>query len=152
MSANTATEWTILNGAHEALRTAVRGVAAEDWDRPTPCSEWTVTQVLQHAAGDQIGFAAFITGGTGAVREPVRAFRQAGRLSPVVAEEAMKASAEAWATVDRDAQEVSVPGRPARCPPNSGSAPAPSTPRSTPGTSPSPPVSPRRSPRSSPGS
>ena len=116
MSANTATEWTILNGAHEALRTAVRGVAAEDWDRPTPCSEWTVTQVLQHAAGDQIGFAAFITGGPGPSENP---FAPSGKLdgSPlVVAEEAMKASAEAWATVDRDAQEVSVPVPPGKMP------------------------------------
>jgi uncharacterized protein (TIGR03086 family) len=116
MSANTATEWTILNGAHEALRTAVLGVAAEDWDRPTPCSDWTATQVLQHAAGDQIGFAAFITGGPGPSENP---FAPSGKLdgSPlVVAEEAMKASAEAWATVDRDAQEVSVPVPPGKMP------------------------------------
>jgi uncharacterized protein (TIGR03086 family) len=116
MSANTATEWTILNGAHEALRTAVRGVAAGDWGRSTPCSEWTVTQVLQHAAGDQIGFASFITGGPGPSENP---FAPSGKLddSPlVVAEEAMKASAEAWATVDRDAQEVSVPVPPGKMP------------------------------------
>ena len=75
-----------------------------------------MTQVLQHAAGDQIGFASFITGGPGPSENP---FAPSGKLddSPlVVAEEAMKASAEAWATVDRDAQEVSVPVPPGKMP------------------------------------
>ncbi|MER5324131.1 TIGR03086 family metal-binding protein [Streptosporangium roseum] len=114
MNDNTATEWTVLNDAHEALRTAVRGVAAGDWDRPTPCAEWNVTQVLQHAAGDQLGFAAFITGGPGPSEDP---FAPSGTLSAspsAVAEEAMKASADAWATVGKDDQEVAVPVPPGK--------------------------------------
>jgi uncharacterized protein (TIGR03086 family) len=109
MSENTATEWTILNEAHEALRTSVRGVAAEDWSRPTPCAEWNVTQVLQHAAGDQIAYAAFLTGGPGPSENP---FAPSGKLdaSPeTTAEEAMKATTEAWATIGKDVQEVTVP-------------------------------------------
>ncbi|MGI5493470.1 TIGR03086 family metal-binding protein [Microtetraspora malaysiensis] len=104
-----ATSWIVLDDAHEALRGAVRGVAAEDWNLPTPCSQWNVTQVLQHAAGDQIGFAAFITGGPMPTDDP---FSPSGTLaaSPeTVAEEAMKASADAWATIGEDVQEVSVP-------------------------------------------
>ncbi|MFF0249475.1 maleylpyruvate isomerase N-terminal domain-containing protein [Streptosporangium sandarakinum] len=73
-----ATMWTVLAEAHRALRDAVRGVAAGGWDRPTPCAEWNVTQVLQHAAGDQIGFASFITGGPGPAENP---FAPSGRLA-----------------------------------------------------------------------
>ena len=35
------------------LRAAVAGVPADGWQRPTPCTEWNVAQVLQHAALDQ---------------------------------------------------------------------------------------------------
>ncbi|MEU6737780.1 TIGR03086 family metal-binding protein [Streptosporangium sandarakinum] len=115
MNENT-TVWTVLAESHRALRDAVRGVAAEDWDRPTPCAEWNVTQVLQHAAGDQIGFASFITGGPGPAENP---FAPSGRLaaSPeTVAEEAMRASADAWATVGEDEQEVPVPVPPNKLP------------------------------------
>lgn len=111
------TNWTILNESHEALRTVVNGVAAGDWDKPSPCAGWTVTQVLQHAAGDQIAYASFLTGGPMPAENP---FAPSGQLSDSpeeVAEQALKASAEAWATVDPDAAEVSVP-----VPPNTMSA------------------------------
>src|SRR6185312_12921311 len=116
MSGNTTTEWAVLDEAHEALRSAVRGVAAQDWDLPTPCAQWNVTQVLQHAAGDQIGFAAAITGGPGPSEDP---FAPSGTLdgSPqAVAEEAMGAAAAAWATVGADVQAVPVPVPPGTLP------------------------------------
>lgn len=112
MSENT---WTVLNEAHAALRTVVAGVG--DWDVPTPCVQWTATQVLQHAAGDQIGFASAITGQPGPTWNP---FDPSGRLdeSPVsYLETALGASADAWATVAPDTQEVPVP-----VPPNKMSA------------------------------
>ena len=56
------TSWAILDSAHAALRAAVRDVPAEPGTRPTPCAEWNVTQVLQHAAGDQLGYASALTG------------------------------------------------------------------------------------------
>lgn len=111
------TEWIVLDQAHQALRNVVAGVPADGWQLPTPCSEWNVTQVLQHAAGDQIGYAAFLTGGPGPSEDP---FAPSGTLSASaeeVAEAAMRASAEAWAGVAADAQEVSVP-----IPPNKLSA------------------------------
>jgi uncharacterized protein (TIGR03086 family) len=110
------TTWTVLDQAHTALRHVVRGVADGDWDLPTPCTEWSVTQVLQHAAGDQIGFAAAITGGPGPAENP---FAPSGRIdgSPVaVAEEAMAAAAAAWATVDPGASAVAVPVPPGSLP------------------------------------
>ena len=48
------TDWKILSAAHDALRTAVAGVPDDAWALPTPCADWSVTQVLQHAAGDQL--------------------------------------------------------------------------------------------------
>ncbi|WP_067177679.1 TIGR03086 family metal-binding protein [Microtetraspora niveoalba] len=115
MTANT-TSWAVLDEAHEALRTVVRGVADGDWALPTPCSSWNVTQVLQHAAGDQTAFAAFITGGPGPTEDP---FAPSGTLAADargVAEEAMKAAADAWATVAADAENVSVPVPPGKLP------------------------------------
>lgn len=111
------TEWQLLSQAHAALRSAVAGVPAADWSLPTPCSDWTVTQVLQHAAGDQLAFAAFLTGGDGPAENP---FAPSGELAAeptAIAEQAVRASADAWATVDADAAEVSVP-----VPPNTMSA------------------------------
>ncbi|GAA0924653.1 hypothetical protein GCM10009558_036900 [Virgisporangium aurantiacum] len=68
---------TVLTGSHEALRTVVAGVGPDAWDLPTPCDQWTVTQVLQHAAGDQIGYAAAITGGPYPTEDP---FAPSGRI------------------------------------------------------------------------
>ncbi|MEV0529067.1 TIGR03086 family metal-binding protein [Streptomyces sp. NPDC050439] len=105
----TNTNWAILDDAHAALRAAVRGVPAGDWERPTPCAEWNVTQVLQHAAGDQLGYASALTGGPGPEEDP---FAPSGKLtdSPeALLEPALTAAAEAWAAVDEASQEVRVP-------------------------------------------
>lgn len=109
MTENTSTEWTVLTQAHEALRRAVRGLGADELTRPTPCSEWNVTQVIQHAVGDQQAYAAFITGGPGPEDDP---FSPSGTLTEsaeAMVERATAASAAAWATVSPDAQEVAVP-------------------------------------------
>jgi uncharacterized protein (TIGR03086 family) len=106
--------WTILDQAHHALRTAVAGVPTGGWDRPTPCSEWTVAQVLQHAAGDQMGFAAALTGGPGPAYDP---FAPSGRIdgSPAaLTEAAISAAAAAWAGVDPQARDVPVPVPPGK--------------------------------------
>src|SRR5688500_20262544 len=50
----------VLNTSLDALRSAADGVAAEQRGQPTPCSEWTVGQVLMHAAGDQHAWAATV--------------------------------------------------------------------------------------------
>jgi uncharacterized protein (TIGR03086 family) len=115
-----ATTWSVLDQAHEALRATVRGVAAGDWDKPSPCEGWTVTQVLQHAAGDQLGYASSITGGPGPSEDP---FAPSGRLADpaeTVAETAMRASAAAWATVPPDASQVAVPVPPGKLPADVG--------------------------------
>ena len=48
----------MLDEAHRALRSVVAPVKADGWQAPTPCEEWNAAQVLQHAAGDQLGYAA----------------------------------------------------------------------------------------------
>jgi uncharacterized protein (TIGR03086 family) len=100
---------TLLGESHQALRAVVDGIGTADRDRPTPCDKWTVTQVLQHAAGDQIGYAAAITGGPWPAEDP---FAPSGRLERdprQFVEEALRASADAWATVEPDATEVPNP-------------------------------------------
>ncbi|MQY06875.1 TIGR03086 family metal-binding protein [Actinomadura macrotermitis] len=115
MSENTA--WPVLAEAHEALRTVARGVSADDLARPTPCAQWTVAQVLQHAAGDQIAYAAFLGEGSMPAEDP---FAPSGTLagSPAdMIDEAVAAASRAWAKVAADAAEVPVP-----MPPNTMSA------------------------------
>nr|BFE65201.1 hypothetical protein GCM10020063_097270 [Dactylosporangium thailandense] len=107
--------WAVLDEAHLALRTTVAGVRAGDWTRPTPCAQWNVAQVLQHAAGDQLGYAASITGSGWPAFDP---FAPTGHFDTAdnpadnpaeFADEAMRASAAAWATVPQNAAEVATP-------------------------------------------
>jgi uncharacterized protein (TIGR03083 family) len=62
MNEITRTGWDVLDEARTLLRAAVAGVPADGWQGPTPCTEWTVAQVLQHAALDQGAWAAVISG------------------------------------------------------------------------------------------
>ena len=94
------TTWTILDRAHTALRTVTAALTDADLARSTPCSLWTVAQVLQHSAGDQLAYAAAITGEGGPTEDP---FAPSGSLagSPAeLVEPALVASAAAFATVD----------------------------------------------------
>ena len=100
MNQNTSHTWSVLDQAHQALRTVVAGVAADAWNLPSPCADWTVTQVLQHAAGDQRGFASTITGEDGPTENP---FAPSGTFDgdPVdIAESAMNAASAAWGRFD----------------------------------------------------
>lgn len=114
MTASSTTAWTLLTEAHTALLDAVGGVGPDEWDLPTPCEDWTVAQVLQHAIGDQIAYAACITGEDGPTENP---FAPSGTLGgdPVeLATAALKRSADAWATIAQDAADVPVPVPPNR--------------------------------------
>jgi uncharacterized protein (TIGR03086 family) len=97
---NATTTWTVLDRAHAALRDATAALTDADLGRSTPCTEWTVAQVLQHAAGDQLAYVAAITGRGGPAEDP---FAPSGSLSGSPAElvePALAASAAAFATVD----------------------------------------------------
>src|SRR6478735_1732506 len=60
----------VLDRAHAALRSTAARVTLADLTRPTPCSLWSVAQVLQHAAGDQRAYAFFLTGSDGPTGDP----------------------------------------------------------------------------------
>lgn len=101
--------WTVLDQAHRALRDVAAAVPSDGWDRPTPCTQWTVAQVLQHAAGDQQGYAATITGEGWPTENP---FEPSGHLTgdPVtLVESATRAAAGAWSTVPADGPDVTTP-------------------------------------------
>lgn len=113
----TSTGFAALDASHDALRTVVAALAADDLNRPTPCSQWSVTQVLRHAAGDQIGYAAFLGAGPGPDEDPFAPSAAPPRDPRAHVEEALARSAAAWAAVDPQTQQVPVP-----VPPNKLSA------------------------------
>ncbi len=105
----TTTTWDVLDRAHAALRRAVAGVGPDDWNAPTPCQQWTVTQVLQHAAGDQRGYAGFLTQEGFPTYDP---FAPSGTLDGAAVdllEPALAAASAAFAEVAPDAVDVPVP-------------------------------------------
>jgi uncharacterized protein (TIGR03086 family) len=109
MNQDSATGWNVLDSAHRALRSVVLGVGPADQELPTPCEQWNVTQVIQHAAGDQIAWAAAIGGGPGPAENP---FTPSGVLAGpplAVVDEALRVAAGAWAAVGEDAGDVPTP-------------------------------------------
>ncbi|MBL1076054.1 TIGR03086 family protein [Nocardia sp. 2] len=99
----------VLATSHRALTDAVAGVRPDQFDLPTPCSEWTVTQVIQHAAGDQLAYAAALGIGNGPSYNP---FEPSGALDGTAAElvrVAVDETATAWATVSDDTETVPTP-------------------------------------------
>ncbi|MFD5146913.1 TIGR03086 family metal-binding protein [Streptomyces sp. NPDC058401] len=105
----TASKWDLLDQAYEALRTVAGAVPADALGAPTPCEQWNVGQVLQHAAGDQLAYAGRLTGGPGPAEDP---FAPTGALTGTPAEllePALAAAAEAFAGVRPGTAEVPVP-------------------------------------------
>jgi uncharacterized protein (TIGR03086 family) len=109
MSENAVTGWDVLDSAHRALRSVALGMAPDDGERPTPCERWTVTQVLQHAAGDQLAWAAAITGGSGPADNPFTPSGQLAGTPLAVVDEALHTAVAAWATVGVYAGDVPSP-------------------------------------------
>lgn len=105
----TGTTWDVLDTAYEALRQVVPAVTPEGWGRPTPCTQWNATQVLQHAAGDQIAWASAFSETPPPDQNP---FEPSGTLQDVpeaVVKAALEVGARAWAGVAKDATEVRTP-------------------------------------------
>ncbi|WP_328541133.1 TIGR03086 family metal-binding protein [Streptomyces sp. NBC_00371] len=110
----------LLVEAHDYLLTAARGVPAGAWGDSTPCSEWTVRQVLNHARLDQQALVMQITGVAPACDpfEPADATAD----NPVAELTAvLEAAAAAWES-GRDAESVPTPMGP--MPANMGTAAA----------------------------
>jgi uncharacterized protein (TIGR03086 family) len=101
--------WDVLAEAHHALTATVAGVPESDWGLRTPCEQWNVTQVLQHAVGDQLAYAAAITGGPGPVENPFAPNGIRPAQPQAFLEAALHTSAEAWSTVEPTAESVPTP-------------------------------------------
>jgi uncharacterized protein (TIGR03086 family) len=99
----------VLEAAHAALRRATRDLPPGALTAPTPCTEWTVAQVVEHAVLDQ-GIWASCVGGA----EPPEgdAFAPSGTLPADVAglvDEALAKAAAAWSGLPADARDVASP-------------------------------------------
>ena len=99
----------VITESLELLRAAAAAISDADREVPTPCTEWTVTQVLQHAAGDQLAWAAALGVGTGPADNP---FAPSGRIEAGIddlIEPALAVASTAWAGVRSDDDAVPTP-------------------------------------------
>jgi uncharacterized protein (TIGR03086 family) len=109
MNESLTTGWDVLDEAHGALRTTVAKLSAADLALATPCEQWNVTQVLQHAAGDQLAYASRITGGPGPTEDPFAPSGQLGADGTALVEQALQSTAAAWRTVAQDRGDLLTP-------------------------------------------
>jgi uncharacterized protein (TIGR03086 family) len=99
----------VLTASLDLLRGVATRVPDDRLDAPTPCSEWTVAQVLLHAAGDQRGWAAIVGAGELPAYDPFAPPRRLdGTVDELIAS-ALDAAATAWAQVDAGAEAVPTP-------------------------------------------
>ncbi|WP_328390336.1 TIGR03086 family metal-binding protein [Nocardia sp. NBC_00416] len=99
----------VLTAAHDALRSVIAGVEPGQWQLATPCAEWNVAQVAEHAAADQRAFAAALGVGAGPAYDP---FSPPGDIAdgPVsLVAVALAETATAWSTVADDTETVPTP-------------------------------------------
>ncbi|MEV4093519.1 TIGR03086 family metal-binding protein [Streptosporangium saharense] len=99
----------VLAASYRALENSVAGVRDDEGDKVTPCSEWTVTQVIQHAAGDQLAYAKVLGVGDGPAYDP---FSPSGAVeggAAALVKDAVGQAAAAWATVSDDSETVPTP-------------------------------------------
>ncbi|WP_330228640.1 TIGR03086 family metal-binding protein [Nocardia sp. NBC_00508] len=99
----------VLADAYRALESVVAGVGADQWQLPTPCAEWDVTQVVQHAAGDQLAYAKFLGIGDGPADNPFAPSGAIDGSASSLVREAIEQTSAAWATVDDATESVPTP-------------------------------------------
>lgn len=101
-------DFEVLTRAHSYLGDVVAAVPESAWGAPTPCTEWTVRQVLNHARIDQQGYGLALTGG----RPDSDPFHPADALDgDPVAElgKVLSQVAEAYAALSADAERAPTP-------------------------------------------
>jgi uncharacterized protein (TIGR03086 family) len=109
MTAMPAQTWNIITESLDLLRAAAAAISDADRKAPTPCTQWTVTQVLQHAAGDQLAWAAALGVGTGPADNP---FTPSGLIeagADDLIEQALATARTAWAGVRSNDDAVPTP-------------------------------------------
>ncbi|MFH8738958.1 MULTISPECIES: TIGR03086 family metal-binding protein [unclassified Streptomyces] len=110
----------LLAEAHDYLLAAARGVPAGAWGDSTPCSEWTVRQVLNHARLDQQALVMQITG-VAPAGDPFEPADATADNSVAELTAVLEAAVAAWES-GRDAESVPTPMGP--MPANMGTAAA----------------------------
>ncbi|MFE2415914.1 TIGR03086 family metal-binding protein [Streptomyces hokutonensis] len=98
----------VLTRSHDYLREVIAAVPGSTWSAPTPCTEWTVRQVLNHARIDQQAYGLVLTGD----RPDSDPFHPADALDgdPVAElDQVLRAVAEGYAALPADADRVPTP-------------------------------------------
>ncbi|MFJ9899483.1 TIGR03086 family metal-binding protein [Streptomyces sp. NPDC091280] len=98
----------VLTRSHDYLREVTAAVPGSAWSAPTPCSEWTVRQVLNHARIDQQAYGLVLTGD----RPDSDPFHpEDGLAGDPVAEldKVLRAVADAYTALPADADQVPTP-------------------------------------------
>ncbi|MGX9888058.1 TIGR03086 family metal-binding protein [Streptomyces sp. NPDC002276] len=98
----------VLTRSHDYLREVIAAVPGSAWSAPTPCGEWTVRQVLNHARVDQQAYGLVLTGD----RPDADPFHPEDTLAgdPVAElDKVLRAVADGYAALPADADEVPTP-------------------------------------------
>jgi uncharacterized protein (TIGR03086 family) len=101
--------WTVITESLDLLEAVAATITDATAQAPTPCTQWTVTQVLQHAAGDQLAWAAAIGVGTGPSENPFAPSGHLGASVDDLLKPALAAARAAWAGVKPDDEAVPTP-------------------------------------------
>ncbi|MGV9677573.1 TIGR03086 family metal-binding protein [Nocardia sp. NPDC003482] len=99
----------VLIGSHRALVDVVSGIGGDQWQLPTPCADWTVTQVIQHAAGDQRAYATALGVGAGPDYDPFAPSGSIDGQPATLVATAVDEAAAAWERVTDDTAAVPTP-------------------------------------------
>ncbi|MFD9461285.1 TIGR03086 family metal-binding protein [Streptomyces sp. NPDC060027] len=99
----------LLTRAHARLRDVVAGVPAGAWGAPTPCSEWTVRQVLNHARLDQQAYGAAITGSGWPDGDPFHPVDGLEADAAAALDKVLADVADVYGGLSADAEEVATP-------------------------------------------
>jgi uncharacterized protein (TIGR03086 family) len=99
----------VLTTSLDLLRRVAAGVPADRLEDPTPCSQWTVAQVLLHAAGDQHGWASFVGSSPLPSYDPFAPPQQLDGTVDDLITPALEAATTAWAGIDPATESVRTP-------------------------------------------
>jgi len=99
----------VLTTAIDQLRRTAAGVPADLLDAPTPCAQWTVAQVLHHAAGDQHAWASVVGSASLPSYDPFAPPQRLDRGVAEVVDAAVEVASRVWAQVDPAADSLPTP-------------------------------------------
>jgi uncharacterized protein (TIGR03086 family) len=99
----------VLTTSLDLLRHVASRVPVDQLGNPTPCSDWTVAQVLLHAAADQHAWASAIGSSPPPAYNPFTPAEQLDGTIDELVEPAIQAAIAAWAGIGPAAGSVPTP-------------------------------------------